>query len=49
MEFWKTTWEILFFAASILFYAIALTVTVRAFSDVVRHFLSFLGREEEPR
>ena len=34
METWKVIWEIVFFAASGLFYAIALYVAVRASGDV---------------
>ncbi len=34
METWKAIWEIVFYAASTLFYAIALYVAVRASGDV---------------
>ncbi len=44
METWKAIWEIVFFAASGLFYVIALYVAVRASGD----FAGFVARALGP-
>ena len=46
METWKVIWEIVFFVASGLFYAIALYVAVRASGDVAGFVAGAFTRNE---
>lgn len=36
VETWKALWQIVFIAASVLFYGIVIAVAYKAFGDVVR-------------